>query len=50
MIIKIMTLFPEMFTGPLSNSIILRAKEKNIIDLEYINIRDFSDNKHKKSG
>jgi tRNA (guanine37-N1)-methyltransferase len=48
MIIKIMTLFPEMFTGPLSNSIILRAKEKNIIDLEYINIRDFSDNKHKK--
>ncbi|HZX21355.1 MAG TPA: tRNA (guanosine(37)-N1)-methyltransferase TrmD [Clostridia bacterium] len=48
MIIKIMTLFPEMFLGPLDNSIIRRAKEKNIIDLEYINIRDFSDNKHKK--
>ncbi|NMA04034.1 MAG: tRNA (guanosine(37)-N1)-methyltransferase TrmD [Clostridiales bacterium] len=48
MIIKVMTLFPEMFLGPLDNSIVQRAKEKDIIDLEYINIRDFSDNKHKK--
>ncbi len=48
MIIKVMTLFPEMFSGPLSSSIIQRAKDENIIDLEYINIRDFSDNKHKK--
>lgn len=48
MIIKVMTLFPEMFSGPLDNSIVQRAKEKNIIDLEYINIRDYADNKHKK--
>ena len=48
MIIKVMTLFPGMFTGPLDSSIIRRAKEKNIIDLEYIDIRDFSENKHKK--
>lgn len=48
MIVKVMTLFPEMFIGPLGNSIIQRAKEREIIDLEYINIRDFADNKHKK--
>ncbi len=48
MIIKVMTLFPEMFSGPFNSSIIKRAREKNIINLEYINIRDYSDNKHKK--
>lgn len=48
MIVKVMTLFPEMFSGPLNNSIIQRANERNIIDLEYINIRDFASNKHKK--
>lgn len=48
MLIKVMTLFPEMFLGPLNNSIIKRAREKNIVDIEYINIRDFSTNKHKK--
>ncbi|HZJ76795.1 MAG TPA: tRNA (guanosine(37)-N1)-methyltransferase TrmD, partial [Oscillospiraceae bacterium] len=48
MIIKVMTLFPEMFSGPFNSSMIQRAQERNIIDLEYINIRDYSDNKHKK--
>ncbi len=48
MIIKVLTLFPEMFSGPLGNSIIQRAKENKIIDIECINIRDYSDNKHKK--
>lgn len=49
MIIRVMTLFPEMFSGPFNSSIIRRAKEKDIIDLEYINIRNYSDNKHKKA-
>lgn len=48
MIIKVMTLFPEMFEGPLNASIIQRAREKELIDIEYLNIRDFSNNKHKK--
>jgi len=39
--IRIITLFPEMFRGPLSCSIISRAQEKGIIDIEYINLRDF---------
>lgn len=49
MIIKVMTLFPEMFLGPFNSSIIQRAKERNIVDLEYINIRDYADNRHKKA-
>ena len=43
----VLTLFPEMFE-PLNSSIIGRAKEKELIDINLINIRDFSKNKHKK--
>ena len=45
--IDILTLFPESFE-PLKQSIIGRAVEKNIIDINLINIRDFSKDKHKK--
>ena len=44
---SILTLFPEMFDS-LKTSIVGRAKEKNLIDIELINIRDFSKDKHKK--
>ena len=43
----VLTLFPEMFE-PLNKSIIGRAKEKGLININLINIRDFSTNKHKK--
>ena len=43
----VLTLFPEMFE-PLNKSIIGRAKEKGLINVNLINIRDFSKNKHKK--
>ena len=43
----VLTLFPEMFEV-LNTSIIGRAKEKGLIDIELINIRDFSKDKHKK--
>ena len=45
--IDILTLFPEMFE-PLKSSIIGRALENECFDLNLINIRDFSNNKHKK--
>ena len=45
--IDILTLFPESFE-PLKQSIIGRAVEKKIIDINLINIRDFSKDKHKK--
>ncbi len=43
----ILTLFPEMFDA-LNESIIGRAKEKGIIEINITNIRDFSKDKHKK--
>lgn len=43
----VLTLFPEMFE-PLKQSIIGRATEKNLVDINIVNIRDFSKNKHKK--
>ncbi len=43
----VLTLFPEMFQV-LRQSIIGRAIDKKIIDLQVINIRDFSQDKHKK--
>ena len=43
----VLTLFPEMF-DTLDQSIIGKAKEKQLIDINLINIRDFSKDKHKK--
>ncbi len=43
----VLTLFPEMFE-PIKQSIIGRAMEKSLIDINLINIRDFSKDKHKK--
>lgn len=45
--IDILTLFPEMFT-PLFSSIMGRATKDNKIEINVINIRDFSKDKHKK--
>lgn len=44
----ILTLFPEMVMSGLTESIIGRAKEKGIIDIEAVNIRDYTEDKHKK--
>ena len=43
----ILTLFPEMFEG-IKYSIIGKAIEKDLININLINIRDFSKDKHKK--
>ena len=43
----ILTLFPEMFET-IKQSIIGRAVQKELIEINLINIRDFSENKHKK--
>ncbi len=40
--VSILTLFPEMFDGFINSSIIKRAIDKNILDIELVNIRDFS--------
>ncbi len=45
--IDILTLFPEMLDAVLNTSIIGRAREKGLIDINLVNIRDYSENKHK---
>ncbi len=44
--IKILTLFPEMFTGILTNSIIKRAIASKIVTIDIIDIRTFTKDKH----
>ena len=45
--IKIITLFPKMFEGFVSESIIKRAIEKNVCEIEIIDMRDYSLSKHR---
>ena len=45
--IKIFTLYPELFPGPLNIGLYKKAKSKKIWSLEVINIRDYSKDKHK---
>ncbi len=47
--IDILTLFPEMFAGVLSASMLGRAQESGLLELYTHNIRDYTDNKHKKT-
>ncbi len=46
--IDILTLFPEVFSSVLDTSILGRAKEKGIIELNYINIREYTLDKHNR--
>ncbi|HYM64973.1 MAG TPA: tRNA (guanosine(37)-N1)-methyltransferase TrmD [Candidatus Sulfotelmatobacter sp.] len=45
--ISIITLFPEMFDGPFEYSIIKRAKDNKLIEINFVNLRDFGIGKHK---
>lgn len=45
--ITILTLFPEMFQGPFDKSIVKRAQEKKLVEINIVNIRDFGMGKHK---
>jgi tRNA (guanine37-N1)-methyltransferase len=39
--VQIITLFPEMFTGVLGNSMLWKAADRNIVQYEFINLREF---------
>lgn len=45
--IDIITIFPEMFKGPFTHSIIKRAKEKGLVEIVLHDLRDYSSNKHR---
>lgn len=46
--IDILTIFPKMFEGPFSESIIKRAQEKGLVEINTHDIRNWSTNKHQK--
>jgi len=45
--VRILTLFPEMITQAVSHSVIGRACAAGILDIRAVNIRDFTNDKHK---
>ncbi len=46
--IDIITIFPEMFEGPFSHSIIRRAQDKKLVEIYLHQLRDYTSDKHHK--
>lgn len=46
--INILTIFPEIFEGWMQTGMIKQALDKNIIEINIIDFREYSNNKHKK--
>lgn len=46
--ITILTLFPEMFSGPFKQSIIKNAQDKGLVTISFVDIRNFGIGKHKE--
>jgi len=46
--IDILTILPDLLESPLNHSILKRAREKGIVEIHVHNIRDYSQDKHKK--
>lgn len=47
MVIDVLTLFPEMFDGPLGYSIVKRAQIKEVVKINIHNLRDWATDKYK---
>jgi tRNA (guanine37-N1)-methyltransferase len=45
--IDVLTLFPAMFTGPLDESIVKRARESGLLELKIHQLRDWTHDRHK---
>jgi len=46
--IDILSIFPEMFDGPFSHSIIKRAQQKGLASIKLHDIRSYANDKHKR--
>ena len=46
--IDIITIFPEMFDGPFSESIIKRSQQKGLVEIHLHQLRDYTTDKHRK--
>lgn len=47
--IDVLTTLPEMFRGPLDESILARARESGVLQLTLVNLRDFTRDRHRKT-
>ncbi len=45
--IDILTIFPNMFSGPLNESLVKKAREKSLVEIKVHDIRDFAEDKHR---
>jgi len=45
--LDIITIFPEIFFGPFDASIVKRARDKGLVEINVINLRDFTSDKHR---
>ena len=45
--VRIFTLYPELFPGPLDSGLYKKALDKKIWSLEVVNVRDYARDKHK---
>lgn len=46
--IDIITIFPEMFEGPFTESIVKRAQQKGLVEISLHNLRDYSTDRHRR--
>ncbi len=46
--IFVVTGFPRLFQGPLNESMLKRAQEKGAVEIEVVDLRDFTTDKHKQ--
>ena len=46
--IDIITVLPQLLEGPFSHSILKRAKDKGLLEVNLVNLRDFAHDKHKQ--
>jgi tRNA (guanine37-N1)-methyltransferase len=45
--LTLITIFPEFFPGPLGDGMIRVAREKGKLEVDVVNLRDFTDDPHK---
>ena len=45
--VDVLTLFPEMFQGPITESLLKKAQQKGLLSFNILNLRDFTSDKHK---
>jgi len=45
--IDIVTIFPSMFDGPFDASLIKRARDKGVVEIEIVELREFADDRHR---